>query len=209
MVAGHGITHSERTDGTARKAPHSLLGLQNWMALLEEAEDAPADFVHAVRDTLPMIEDGGARVRLILGTGWGMKAPVTPHGETIDADVDMAPGAQLPLPGEHEDRGIYVLHGAVTISGATYEAGRMLVFRLGDALSVSAGDQGARLMVPGGATMDGPRHIWWNFGASSRDRIDAAKEARREADWQHGRFQLPPRGRRRSYSASRRMIRPR
>jgi redox-sensitive bicupin YhaK (pirin superfamily) len=68
----------------------------------------------------------------------------------------------------------------------------MLVFRPGDAISVKAGGQGARIMLLGGATMDGPRHIWWNFVASSQDRIEAAKEAWRAGDWAHGRFQLPP-----------------
>jgi redox-sensitive bicupin YhaK (pirin superfamily) len=80
----------------------------------------------------------------------------------------------------------------VTVGGETYLAGRMLVFRPGDRISVKAGDAGARIMLLGGATMDGPRHIWWNFVASSQDRINAAKEAWRAGDWAHGRFRLPP-----------------
>ena len=68
----------------------------------------------------------------------------------------------------------------------------MLVFRPGDRVSVKAGPQGARVMLLGGATMDGPRFIWWNFVASSREKIEAAKEAWRAGDWMHGRFSLPP-----------------
>jgi redox-sensitive bicupin YhaK (pirin superfamily) len=86
---------------------------------------------------------------------------------------------------------VFILQGAVTVGGQQFEAGRMLVFRPGDALGLQAGDQGARLMLLGGATMEGPRHIWWNFVASSKDRIDAAREAWRAGDWAHGRFRLP------------------
>ena len=84
-----------------------------------------------------------------------------------------------------------MLTGSVTVGGQAFAAGRMLVFRPGDRISVRAGDEGARVMVLGGATMDGPRHIWWNFVASSKERIDAAREAWRAGDWRHGRFRLP------------------
>ena len=85
-----------------------------------------------------------------------------------------------------------MLSGVVTVAGQTFGPGQMLVFRPGDAISAKAGGQGARLMVLGGATMPGPRFIWWNFVASSQERIDAAREAWRAGDWAHGRFHLPP-----------------
>jgi redox-sensitive bicupin YhaK (pirin superfamily) len=93
---------------------------------------------------------------------------------------------------EHEDRGAYVVSGSVEVAGRSFEAGRMMVFRPRDMMSMKAGEQGARIMLLGGATMNGPRHIWWNFVASSKDKIDAAKEAWRAGDWMHGRFKLPP-----------------
>ncbi len=192
MVAGNGITHSERTDGEMRQAPHGLFGLQTWLALPKAHEDDPAAFHNAHAAALPELEGEGKQVRLILGSGWGETAPVPLHSETIYADATLAPQAALPLPDNHEDRGIYVLKGEVTVSGQTFPAGQMLVFRPGDRVSVRAGDAGARLMVLGGATMDGPRHIWWNFVASSKERIEAAKEAWRAGDWAHGRFRLPP-----------------
>jgi redox-sensitive bicupin YhaK (pirin superfamily) len=107
------------------------------------------------------------------------------------ADALLEAGAILPLPDEHEDRGIFILDGAIEIAGEVFEAGRMMVFRPGDAIDVTAGEQGARLMLLGGETMNGSRYIWWNFVASSQERIDAAKEAWRAGDWRHGRFQLP------------------
>jgi hypothetical protein len=192
MLAGQGITHSERMDGPIRNAPHSLFGLQTWVALPRDREDDPAGFVHAPADALPLLEGEGKTVRLVLGTAWGETAPVALPWETFYADATLVPGAALPLPDNHEDRGVYVLAGAVKVAGETYEAGRMLVFRPGDRISLKAGDQGARLMLLGGATMDGPRHIWWNFVASSKERIEAAKEAWRAGDWTHGRFRLPP-----------------
>ncbi|NBE08448.1 pirin family protein [Paragemmobacter ruber] len=192
MLAGHGITHSERTDGPLRDRPHGMFGLQTWLALPQKNEDDPAAFLHAPSSVLPQLEGEGKEVRLILGSAWGETMPVETPSEVFYADATLAPGAAIPLPDDHEDRGVYILSGEVTVGGQTFPAGQMLVFRPGDRISVRAGGQGARLMLLGGATMDGPRHIWWNFVASSKERIDAAKEAWRAGDWAHGRFRLPP-----------------
>ena len=134
----------------------------------------------------------GKEVRLILGQAWGATAPLAMASETFYADATLAPGAALPLPDNHEDRGVYVLSGQVSQGGQSYDAGAMLIFRPGDQVAVRAGGQGARIMVMGGATMEGPRHLWWNFVASSKERIEAAKEAWRAGAWAHGRFRLPP-----------------
>ena len=192
MVSGHGITHSERTDGAVRKAPHSLLGIQTWVALPKDAEDGPAAFRHAGKDALPFLDGEGKQVRLILGEAFGERAPVETTSEMFYLDASLDPGASIPLPDNHEDRGVYVLDGEVTVAGQVFDAGKMMVFRPGDHVSLKAGEHGARLMMLGGATLEGNRYIWWNFVASSRDRIDAAKEAWRAGDWAHGRFQLPP-----------------
>lgn len=190
MTAGQGITHSERTDQGA--VPQSMWGLQTWLALPLSKEDAAPGFDHVEAGALPVIEGEGKTVRLILGRGWGAESPAPTHSETFYADVSLAPGAAIPLPAEVEDRGAYILSGAIEVGGDRHEAGRMLVFRPGDRLSLRAGPQGARLVLLGGATMDGPRHIWWNFVASSRERIEEAKEAWRRGDWKDGRFHLPP-----------------
>jgi redox-sensitive bicupin YhaK (pirin superfamily) len=192
MVAGHGITHSERTDGEIRARPHDLFGIQTWVALPDAAEEGAAAFEHAPKASLPLLEGEGKSLRLILGTAYGETAPVRTFSEMFYADALLEAGASLPLPDNHEDRGIYVLTGAIIVAGERFESGQMMVFRPGDRISVTAGEAGARLMLLGGETMGGPRHIWWNFVASSRDRIDAAKEAWRAGDWAHGRFKLPP-----------------
>ena len=192
MVAGNGVTHSERTSAATRANPSSLYGIQTWVALPDDAEEAPARFEHHGKAALPLMEAEGKQVRLILGTAWGERAPAATFSEMFYADAVLAPGAILPLPDDHEDRGLYVIEGSVTVAGDTFEAGRMMVFRPGDRISVAAGDAGARLVVLGGETLSGPRHIWWNFVASSREKIEAAKQAWIEGDWAHGRFRLPP-----------------
>lgn len=192
MVAGSGVTHSERTSAATRRGDSRLFGIQTWVALPESHEDSPASFEHHGKAALPLLEGEGKEVRLILGSAWGEKAPATLYSETFYADVQMQPHAKLPLPMDHEDRGIYVSAGAVEIAGEIFEAGRMMVFRPGDEITVTAGPMGARLMALGGATLNGPRYIWWNFVASSRDRIEDAKAAWAAGDWQQGQFQLPP-----------------
>lgn len=192
MQAGHGITHSERTDGPMRQAPHQLFGLQTWLALSQAQEDAAPEFHNVQAADLPLLEAEGKSVRLILGSAWGESVPLPLSSETFYADATLEAGASLPLPDNHEDRGVYVLAGEVLQGGQAYGVGQMLVFRPGDGISLKAGAAGARIMLLGGATMDGPRHIWWNFVASSKDRIEAAKAAWRAGDWAHGRFKLPP-----------------
>ncbi|MCV2880774.1 pirin family protein [Actibacterium sp. XHP0104] len=190
MVAGNGITHSERTDTPDR--PLTMSGLQTWVALPKSHEDTAPRFDHAAKADLPLLEGEGKKLRLILGTAYGERAPVPVYSDTVYADALLDPRATLPLPDDHEERAVYILSGEVTTAGQTWQAGRMLVFRPGDAITLRAGATGARLMILGGAAMDGRRYIWWNFVASSKDRIDAAKEAWRAGDWAHGRFQLPP-----------------
>jgi len=192
MVAGHGVTHSERVDGEMLKSPYELSGIQTWIALPEDKEDGPADFIHAPKDALPMLEGEGKQLRLILGHAYGAQAPSETPSEMFYLDALLEAGAGLPLPDDHEDRGAYVVEGAVTIGGQDFGPGQMMVFRPGDRVSMTAGPQGARVLLLGGATLNGPRHIWWNFVASSKDKIEAAKEAWRAGDWEHGRFQLPP-----------------
>ena len=192
MLAGRGVTHSERTSEKTRATRHSLFGIQTWVALPEDKEDMAPDFEHHKEAALPFLQDRGASARLILGDAWGAKSPVTMQSEIFYADVVLKPGAQFPLPDNHEDRGIYVTGGSIEISGQEFEVGQMMVFRPGDRISVRAGEKGARLMALGGATLNGPRYIWWNFVSSDKAKIEAAKEAWKSADWENGPFHLPP-----------------
>ncbi|MBV9250488.1 MAG: pirin family protein [Acetobacteraceae bacterium] len=184
MTAGRGIAHSERTDAAQRSHSNRLFGIQSWVALPKTAEESPPDFVHHAAATLPTVQDRGTRLRLIAGYGWGARSPVVTHWPLFYADADMAPAASLPIPEEHEERGAYIVQGAVEVSGTHFVTGRMLLFRAGDRLALKAGPSGARVLLLGGAAMDGPRYLFWNFVSSSRERIEQAK-----ADWVEGRFQ--------------------
>lgn len=190
MQAGHGITHSERMDDPD-VMPQKMLGLQTWLALPAGMEDAAPGFTHLGQSDLPLLAAEGKSVRLLLGQAWGERVQDQLPMEAFYAEARLDPGASLPLPDGVEDRGVYILQGTVNQGGQDYGPGQMLIFRPGDAVFVRAGGQGALVMVLGGATMEGPRFIWWNFVASSRERIDAAREAWRAGDWAHGRFKLP------------------
>lgn len=191
MVAGRGVTHSERTSAAGRSGPHSLYGIQTWVALPDTHEDMAPIFEHHGKAALPVIEDEGIEARLILGNAYGACAPATIYSDAFYADVKLAPGALFPMPDNHEDRGLYIADGAISIAGQVFEAGRMMVFRPGDRISIAAGEQGARLMILGGATLNGPRYVWWNFVASSQERIEEAKRQWRSQDWGTGLFDLP------------------
>ena len=192
MVAGKGVTHSERTSAAGRAGPHSLYGIQTWIALPESHEDMAPIFEHHGKESLPQFEDGGVTATLILGQAYGGQAPATLYSDTFYLDVVLQPGARFPLPDDQEDRGIYVTEGSIRVAGQEFEAGQMMVFRPGDRITVAAGARGARVMALGGATLNGPRYIWWNFVASSREKIESAKEEWRRGDWGKGQFDLPP-----------------
>ena len=184
MTAGSGIAHSERIDAALRRKPSALHGIQSWVALPRRHEETAPAFAHHPRSSLPVTEGEGKSLRLIAGSFAGKRSPVEVLSPMLYADVLLQPGARLAVPAEHEERAAYLVEGAATIAGKSHPAGRLLVFRPKAEIVVTA-PQGARLMLLGGAPLDGPRHIWWNFVSSSRERIEAAK-----ADWKAGRF--PP-----------------
>lgn len=191
MVAGRGVSHSERTSATARSGPDSLFGIQTWLALPDQFEDVDPSFEHHDKSALPVIEDHGVSVKLILGDAYGKRAPAKMFSESFYADVRLDAGARLPMPDNHEDRGIYIVEGSISVAGNSFGSQQMMVFRPGDRITIAAGETGARLMVLGGATFSGPRYIWWNFVASSQERIEEAKAEWRSENWGNGRFDLP------------------
>jgi redox-sensitive bicupin YhaK (pirin superfamily) len=138
MVAGKGVSHSERTSAAARSGPNSLFGIQTWLALPDGHEDVAPSFEHHGRSALPMIEDKGVSARLILGNAYGERAPAKMFSETFYADVKLDPLARLPIPDEHEDRAIYVVEGSISLAGQEFGTMQMMVFRPGDRITVAA-----------------------------------------------------------------------
>ncbi|MGA7450706.1 MAG: pirin family protein [Rhodoplanes sp.] len=186
MTAGRGIAHSERTAPNHRRAGEPLHGLQCWVAMPSALEESAPAFVHHDAAELPVEAGEGKTVRVVAGSLYGKTSPLATLSPTIFADVTLAAGASLPLDAEAEERAIYVVAGEIDILGDRFSAGRLLVFRPRDRIKVTAVTP-TRLAILGGAAMDGPRHIWWNFVSSRRDRIEGAK-----ADWKSGRFDPVP-----------------
>jgi redox-sensitive bicupin YhaK (pirin superfamily) len=186
MTAGRGIVHSERTPEALRIAPSPVFGIQAWVALPRDREETEPSFAHHEAGSLPIIEAKGCRLRLMIGSLMGERSPVETCSEMVYADVTLAAGARLAFPAEHEERAIYVVKGVIDLSNRSFGTSQLLVLKRGVEVAVVA-PQGARLLLLGGAALDGARHIWWNFVSSSRQRIEQAK-----ADWKAGRFPAVP-----------------
>jgi len=186
MSAGRGIAHSERTAPDHRVDGEPLHGLQCWVALPATQEEGDPGFTHYDAAAMPVESAEGKTVRLVAGRFMGLVSPVATGWDTLMADVTLAAGASLPLDADTEERAIYVVSGEIEIAGDRFEAGKLLVFKPGDRVTVLAASP-ARIAVVGGAAMDGPRHIWWNFVSSRKDRIEQAK-----ADWKAARFEAVP-----------------
>ncbi len=186
MTAGRGIVHSERTRPAIRAQGQRLHGIQSWIALPKEFEEVAPSFRHHPANTLPVLQADGLKLRIIAGFAYGEHSPVETCSDTLYVDADMQAGAELAVGNEHQERAVHVCSGEVQIAGATFAAGTMAVLREGAEVTVSA-SQAARIMLLGGDRIDGERHIWWNFVASSEARIDQAK-----LDWAEGRFPKVP-----------------
>ncbi|MGH8620845.1 MAG: pirin family protein, partial [Burkholderiales bacterium] len=186
MTAGRGIVHSERTGPELREAGSRLHGLQLWVALPAEHEESDPDFRHYPAASLPEIERGGARVRVLAGNAYGAASPVQTLSPLLYAEAMIPAGRALPLPDEHRERAAYVVEGAIRCGEQRIEALRMAVFAPGPTPPLGA-ESAARVMLIGGAPLDGERHIWWNFVSSSRERIEQAKR-----DWKERRFPAVP-----------------
>ena len=183
MVAGRGITHSERFE-KARAQGGPLHGIQSWVALPREHEETAPSFAHHGPADLPLTESAGVSARLLAGEAFGLKAAVAIHSPLFYLHWELAPGARAQLPDGYSERAAYVAAGSVACDGASFTAGQMLVFARGSpAILVALAP--AIVMALGGEPL-GERFIDWNFVSSSRERIEQAK-----ADWRAGRMKLP------------------
>lgn len=186
MSAGSGIVHSERTGADIRQNPSRLYGIQSWIAQPTSHENGAPAFSHTDRSALPVFQGEGVEGRVILGDFQGVRSPVATQWDTLYVDAHMKAGAKILAPKTTEERAIYVLQGQIEIGGVVYAPEQMMVLRPGENVTIKAISD-VRLMILGGAVMDGPRYIFWNFVASSKDRLEQAK-----LDWKEGRFPKVP-----------------
>ena len=187
MTAGRGIAHSERTGDELRARGHRLHGIQTWVGLPQKDEGAEPDFQHFAADALPEKDEKGVRLRMVTGEAFGLRSPVKVFSPIFYADARFEPGGSLTIEPEHEERALFIVEGELQIGGdnhgvETHGEGAMLFLEKNESVTLFA-NGAARAMLLGGAPLDGPRHIWWNFVSSSKERIEKAK-----GDWQSGRF---------------------
>jgi redox-sensitive bicupin YhaK (pirin superfamily) len=186
MTAGHGIVHSERSPHPMRAQGPELSGIQTWLALPSAKEEIDPAFEHVPQDQLPLLSGSGATARLVMGSLWGETSPVTCHSETIYADLALEAGGSIPIDSPADERAVYVAEGEATLDGMRLQPQILYVLRPGISATLRS-QNGAHVMLCGGAPLDGPRHVWWNFVSSRRDRISQAKE-----DWKALRFPMVP-----------------
>lgn len=185
MTAGRGIVHSERTDPERLANGQHLHGIQIWIALPDGAEEIEPAFEHYPASSLPALSGPGIAGAVIIGSAYGLTSPVKTYSETIYVHVDLDADATIELPAGVAELGIYVVSGQVEIGGRELATGNMGVLRSGASGSVRA-TMPARLIILGGEPI-GHREIWWNFVASSRERIEQAKQ-----DWLQSGFDPVP-----------------
>jgi redox-sensitive bicupin YhaK (pirin superfamily) len=186
MTAGSGIVHSERTDVRDRETGHPLHGIQTWLALPKSHERTAPEFHHHPRDTLPLVERPGVRLRLIAGRAYGERAPVRTFSDMFYLAAEIDAGATFELPPEHAERAVYVVDGEVMAGGHMIDPQHMAVLAPGETVEIAAGSA-SRVMLLGGEPMDGDRHIYWNFVASDRALIEDAR-----ARWRAQQFDPVP-----------------
>jgi redox-sensitive bicupin YhaK (pirin superfamily) len=182
MTAGRGIAHSERTPAVERAAGHAMHGIQTWVALPQHAEEVAPGFHHHPARDLPQLDRDGVRLRLIAGSAFAERSPATTFSDMFYLAAEFSAGSTMTLPPEHAERALYSTDATVFVAGIEVPAGRLAVLPPGENVEIRA-NAATRVLLLGGAPLDGERHLWWNFVSSSRERIERAK-----AEWKSGQF---------------------
>lgn len=184
MTAGSGIVHSERSPASERAVGPTLYAMQTWLALPDGREEIAPAF-EAISE-LPVIDDGGAMARVIMGELWGERAPTTTYAETIYAEIVLQPGGAVPIAADADERAVMLVGGEGSLDGEPLTLFDLNVLRPGGAMTLRS-ERGGRAMLLGGEAFATRRYVWWNFVSSNRERIEQAK-----ADWREGRFAKVP-----------------
>jgi redox-sensitive bicupin YhaK (pirin superfamily) len=175
MSAGRGIAHSERTPHRARAAGEKIHGIQSWVALPDGHEDGEPSFTHYPASVIPQRVLDGVTLSVIAGDALGLRSPVATAWPTLYVHARFAPGALLEMPADHEERAVYVVQGELAVDSGRIIEGQLAALAPGMKIRLRA-DGEARAMLLGGDRFPTPRHIWWNFVASTQERIERAKE---------------------------------
>jgi len=186
MTAGRGIAHSERTPKADRLKPQRFLGIQCWLALPLDKEEVDPSFTHYETAVLPSHSDKSMSWRVAAGNWMGLKSPVYTLNDAVFVEMKMKSASETNIPKDIEERAIHVVSGEIEIDSVHYKDVRMLVLKPGADVKVRA-NADTHLLIVGGSALEKPRHVWWNFVARSRERIEQAK-----VDWTSGKFGTIP-----------------
>jgi len=186
MTAGSGIVHSERSPQETRDRDMPIFGMQTWLGLPDGQEEMPPAFETVTPANLPIVDDGGAKARGIMGSLWGAEAPTTQYAQTIYADIQLHAGGAIPIDAEADERAVMLVDGDAVLDGQALEKYHLYVLKPGEVMTL-ASRGGGRAMLLGGEAFSTRRHVWWNFVSSSRERIEQAKQ-----DWIEGNFPKVP-----------------
>ncbi|WP_420883857.1 pirin family protein [Isoptericola jiangsuensis] len=186
MTAGRGIAHSERTPPPDRDHDNPIHGMQTWVALPKSHEEIEPAFYHHAAATLPEQRRNGAWLRVIAGRAYGEESPVKVFADTLNVAIDLDPDAEIDIDNGHRERALYILEGQAQLDGVDIPAQHLVIPEAG-AIGRLRAKTPVKAMLFGGEPLDGPRHLWWNFVSSSKERIEQAKH-----DWEAGRFGTIP-----------------
>lgn len=186
MTAGCGIVHSERSPAELVESGSHLHGIQAWVALPLELEETEPRFEHYPMAQIPSVELPGVALTVIAGEAFGGCSPVRTSSQTIYVEADIEAAADFVTPADFDELAVYVVSGEVAIDGLTVGPGAMAILTEGNACRVRAG-KASKVMLLGGATLEGERILWWNFVSSSRERMNKARK-----DWHEKRFDDVP-----------------
>ncbi|MCY1263528.1 Pirin [compost metagenome] len=182
MTAGRGVAHVERTPEHLLRSGSRLHGLQVWLALPKAEEGRAPSYHHFPAEKLAESEALGVRIRLIAGTGFCLESPVPVLSPTLFAELRLSAGATLALPAEHPERALYLLGGEALLDDEPLPLHEMVVLAEGESFTLGAcGD--CQLMMIGGAPLDGPRRMNWNFVASDPALIEDARRRWAAGEW--------------------------
>jgi redox-sensitive bicupin YhaK (pirin superfamily) len=184
MTAGSGIVHSERPPANVQAQGGSIFGQQIWVALPKAMEEMQPGFSNHRKGTLPRLDDNGVSTTVVAGEAFGEKAPIPVYSDLMYVDAVLKANARLQIPSEHTERAVFVVSGEIEVMDqiGTFGDEQLVVFKPGAEIVLEA-RRDTHIMLVGGEPFAEPRHIYWNFVSSSKDRIEQAKD-----DWRHARF---------------------
>ncbi|MEA5673054.1 pirin family protein [Pseudomonas sp. MH2] len=182
MTAGRGVAHVERTPAQALDEGSRLHGLQVWLASPKTHEQGDPSYSHHPASSLPESDNLGVRIRLIAGNGFCLESPVPVLSPTLYALVRMQAATSLIVPNEHAQRALYLLDGELVLNGDEVEVCSLVVLPEGEAVELYAEGE-CQLVLIGGAPLDGPRRMNWNFVASDPQLIEQARARWAAGDW--------------------------